>query len=113
MRLVAWFTRLARAGFRCPSGATVADLTAGCPPAVTRALWEPLCIAALNTPPAQASAQCSRMYCARHSPARRARATSGGDHRPVGAFPEAAVRGVANAGVRWCGHAGAACRGVG
>jgi squalene-associated FAD-dependent desaturase len=56
-RLVAWFNRLARAGFRCPSGATVADLTVGCPPAATRSLWEPLCVAALNTPPAQASAQ--------------------------------------------------------
>lgn len=57
LQLVAWFTRLARAGFRCPSGATVADLTATCPAAATRSLWEPLCIAALNTPPAQASAQ--------------------------------------------------------
>ena len=57
LQLVAWFSRLARAGFRCPSEATVADLTAGCPPAATRLLWEPLCIAALNTPIARASAQ--------------------------------------------------------
>lgn len=57
LKLVAWFNRLARAGFRCPPDATVADLTAGCPPAATRSLWEPLCIAALNTPPARASAQ--------------------------------------------------------
>ncbi len=97
--LVAWFTRLARAGFRCPSGATVAELTAGCPSAATRSLWEPLCIAALNTPPAQASAQVFANVL---------RAAFAG---PAGAsdflvattdltavFPEAALRSVANAG---------------
>ena len=55
--LVAWFTRLARAGFRCAPDATVAELVASCPPAAARALLEPLCIAALNTPASHASAQ--------------------------------------------------------
>jgi squalene-associated FAD-dependent desaturase len=99
LQLVAWFMRLARAGFRCPSGATVADLTAGCPPAATRSLWEPLCIAALNTPPARASAQVFANVL---------RAAFAG---PAGAsdflvattdlsavFPDEALRSVANAG---------------
>lgn len=55
--LLAWFARLASAGFRCPPDATVADLTANCPAAAVRALLEPLCIAALNTPPERASAR--------------------------------------------------------
>lgn len=55
--LLAWFARLTRSGFRCPAEATVSELTASCPPAATKALWEPLCIAALNTPASQASAQ--------------------------------------------------------
>ncbi len=55
--LLAWFAGLARAGFRCAPGATVADLLTACPPAAARALLEPLCIAALNTPPAHACAQ--------------------------------------------------------
>ena len=57
LRLVAWFTRLARGGFRCAPGATVADLAASCPPAAARSLLEPLCVAALNTPASKASAQ--------------------------------------------------------
>lgn len=36
---------------------SVADLLADQPPALVRALWEPLCLATLNTPPAQASAR--------------------------------------------------------
>ena len=57
LQLVAWFTRLARDGFQCAPGATVADLAASCPPAAARSLLEPLCVAALNTPASQASAQ--------------------------------------------------------
>lgn len=42
-------------GFRCAPSATVADLTARLPPAVRADLIEPLCVAALNTPAAEAS----------------------------------------------------------
>lgn len=48
-----WLAR----GFRCDAGQTVAQLCAGLAPAVKRDLVEPLCIAALNTPAPQASAQ--------------------------------------------------------
>jgi squalene-associated FAD-dependent desaturase len=51
------FRRLQQAGFDCAPGATVAELFADCPPRVYSALWEPLCLAALNTPPARASAK--------------------------------------------------------
>ncbi|MFG6414814.1 hydroxysqualene dehydroxylase HpnE [Roseateles sp. DC23W] len=44
-------------GFRCDAKLTVAQLCAGLPAAVLRDLVEPLCVAALNTPAAQASAQ--------------------------------------------------------
>jgi len=44
-------------GFRCDPSWTVARLTAGLPPAVRDALLDPLCVAALNTPSDQASAQ--------------------------------------------------------
>lgn len=43
------------AGFRAMPGETVADLAADLPPAVRRDFIEPLCVAALNTPMAQAS----------------------------------------------------------
>jgi squalene-associated FAD-dependent desaturase len=43
--------------FECASALTVAELTRGCSPAVQRDLIEPLCVAALNTPADQASAQ--------------------------------------------------------
>ena len=43
-------------GFRCDAALTVAALCAGLPAAVRRDLIDPLCIAALNTPAAQASA---------------------------------------------------------
>jgi squalene-associated FAD-dependent desaturase len=45
------------AGFRCPPGMTVAQLCAGLPPRVRALLIDPLCVAALNTPAAEASAQ--------------------------------------------------------
>jgi len=54
---VRWFARLRRDGYRCPPGATVAELLGDLPPRVRELLWAPLCVSALNTPPAQASAQ--------------------------------------------------------
>ncbi|MGE0350124.1 hydroxysqualene dehydroxylase HpnE [Hydrogenophaga sp.] len=60
-----WHDRLAllraslrwqRAGFACAPGLTVADLCAGLPPRVRDELIDPLCVSALNTPPADASA---------------------------------------------------------
>ncbi|HYR01084.1 MAG TPA: NAD(P)-binding protein, partial [Casimicrobiaceae bacterium] len=51
------FRRLARAGFRAPAGQTVAQCFAGTPLRAFAAVWEPLCISALNTPPESASAQ--------------------------------------------------------
>jgi squalene-associated FAD-dependent desaturase len=46
----------AMAGFRCDPGLTVEALCARLPPAVRELLIDPLCVAALNTPAAQASA---------------------------------------------------------
>lgn len=54
---VAFVRRLRRNRFRCASALTVAQLLDGQPDASIRHLWEPLCIAALNTPLATASAQ--------------------------------------------------------
>lgn len=48
-----WLAR----GFRCDARLSVAELCAGMPAAVKRDLVEPLCVAALNTPAAQASAR--------------------------------------------------------
>jgi hydroxysqualene dehydroxylase len=48
-----WFVR----GFQADANATVADLTRRVSPAVRTLLIEPLCVAALNTPADQASAQ--------------------------------------------------------
>ncbi|MFT7723450.1 MAG: hydroxysqualene dehydroxylase HpnE [Roseateles sp.] len=48
-----WLAR----GFRCDAAHSVAALCAGLPPAVRRDLVEPLCVAALNTPARDASAQ--------------------------------------------------------
>lgn len=48
-----WLAR----GFRCDPRLSVAELCAGLPAAVKRDLVEPLCVAALNTPAPQASAQ--------------------------------------------------------
>ncbi len=47
----------AAAGFRCAPGTTVAQLCAGLTPAVRELLIDPLCVAALNTPAQDASAQ--------------------------------------------------------
>lgn len=48
---------LEKARFRLPRDITARQLIANQPPALCRFLWEPLCLAALNTPVAQASAQ--------------------------------------------------------
>lgn len=50
-------TRWALAGFRCAPDLSVDALCAALPPAVRRLLIDPLCVAALNTPAAAASAQ--------------------------------------------------------
>ena len=57
LALVNDFRRLARAEFRTPPGQTVAQCFAGTPLRALAAVWEPLCISALNTPPETASAQ--------------------------------------------------------
>jgi hydroxysqualene dehydroxylase len=54
---LAWFMRLRREGFVRPATETVAQMLASLPPRVASRLWEPLCLAALNTPVATASAQ--------------------------------------------------------
>jgi squalene-associated FAD-dependent desaturase len=46
-----------RAGWRAPPAQTVAGLLARQPPRMRARLWDPLCLAALNTPPDSASAQ--------------------------------------------------------
>ena len=53
---IAFVRGLRREHFRCDSALTVGSLLGGQPPAVVRALWEPLCLAALNTPITVASA---------------------------------------------------------
>jgi hydroxysqualene dehydroxylase len=55
--LIDGFRRLQRSGFRCPPAQTVAQTFAGLPLRTLAAVWEPLCLAALNTPPEAASAQ--------------------------------------------------------
>lgn len=54
---IGWFARLRGRGFTCDGDATVAQLIEDLPVRVREALWGPLCVAALNTPPAQASAR--------------------------------------------------------
>ena len=55
--LLTGFRRLAQANFRVPKGQTVSQCFAGSPLHAVESVWEPLCIAALNTPPEAASAQ--------------------------------------------------------
>ena len=55
LALLALAVRWQRTGFRCAAHCTVADLTEGLPPAVRADFIEPLCVAALNTPTADAS----------------------------------------------------------
>ncbi|HEY5365883.1 MAG TPA: hydroxysqualene dehydroxylase HpnE [Casimicrobiaceae bacterium] len=52
-----WFVKLRRARYRCDPRQTVGELTATLPAAAATKLLHPLCLAALNTPPADASAQ--------------------------------------------------------
>jgi squalene-associated FAD-dependent desaturase len=54
---IAWFRALERTGFARPAGETVAQLLRPLPPRVAKLLWEPLNLAALNTPAKAASAQ--------------------------------------------------------
>lgn len=56
-RFLQMAARWQRAGFTCSPQTTVADLCLGMPEVVTRTLLEPLCVSALNTPPACASGQ--------------------------------------------------------
>jgi len=57
LRLLARSLGWSLAGFRCAPGLSVAQLCAGLPAPVYRELIAPLCVAALNTPAEQASAQ--------------------------------------------------------
>ncbi len=52
-----WFSALQRQGFVRPATETVATMLRPLPRHVATQLWEPLCLAALNTPAATASAQ--------------------------------------------------------
>ncbi len=52
-----WFSALQRQGFVRPATETVATMLRPLPRRVATQLWEPLCLAALNTPAATASAQ--------------------------------------------------------
>ena len=54
---IAWFARHRRSQFRCDDSETVADLLRPLPAPAANALWAPICLAALNTPPARASGQ--------------------------------------------------------
>jgi squalene-associated FAD-dependent desaturase len=54
---IRWFAALRSTGFRCTAQATVADVVAPLPARVRDNLWYPLCVAALNTPTAEASGQ--------------------------------------------------------
>jgi len=54
---LAWFRNIERAGFVRPAHETVAKMLSPLPSRVARLLWEPLCLASLNTPVASASAQ--------------------------------------------------------
>jgi squalene-associated FAD-dependent desaturase len=53
---IAFVRSLRREHFHCDPALTVGTLLDGQPTAVIRAMWEPLCLAALNTPVAAASA---------------------------------------------------------
>jgi len=55
LALLAWAARWRLRGFRCDAQASVADLCAALPPRLMAEFIEPLCISALNTPPAISS----------------------------------------------------------
>jgi squalene-associated FAD-dependent desaturase len=52
-----WMARLRRSAYACGRETTVASLLAGLPAEAAEKLWAPLCVAALNTLPREASAQ--------------------------------------------------------
>jgi len=54
---IAWMRKLKRTNFVRPPYETVAKMLAPLPRRVAQGLWEPLCLAALNTPVENASAQ--------------------------------------------------------
>ena len=54
---IAWMRELERTGFVRPPYETVAPHARAAAAHVARGLWEPLCLAAFNTPPSAASAQ--------------------------------------------------------
>lgn len=54
---IRWVAQQRRRDWRCGASSTVADLLAGLPVRVRDKLWNPLCLAALNTPPGRASGQ--------------------------------------------------------
>ena len=55
--VLAMAARWRLSGFRCQPDRPVSELAANCPPRAYDALLDPLCVAALNTPAAQASGQ--------------------------------------------------------
>ncbi|GHT98754.1 amine oxidoreductase [Betaproteobacteria bacterium] len=57
LAMVRWLGQLKRAHYRVPPEMTVDALLAAQPATLRTQIWEPLCLAALNTAPAQASAQ--------------------------------------------------------
>ena len=99
--LLAIASRWQRAAFRCDPHATVATLTASLPVTVRAEFIEPLCIAALNTPPAQASGS----VFLRVLQAALAESAGGADlmllKKPLGdVLPGPALRWLASAGAR-------------
>lgn len=52
-----WFARLRKGGYRVGAGTTAAELMAALPTRARERLLMPLCLSALNTPPARASAK--------------------------------------------------------
>lgn len=96
---LAWFQSLTRHGFARAKQETVAQMLSPLPRRVAQGLWEPLCLAALNTPPAQASAQ---IFANVLEAALAGAATASDFLLPAtdlsSAFPEAAARFVADRG---------------
>jgi squalene-associated FAD-dependent desaturase len=54
---IRWMAQQRRRQWRCDARMTLAELLAEVPARVRDTLWNPLCVAALNTPPAHASGQ--------------------------------------------------------
>ena len=60
--VLAMAARWRLSGFRCQPDRSVSELAADCPPRAFEALLDPLCVAALNTPAAEASGQIGRAH---------------------------------------------------